>query len=199
MAFKYAVALTGGIATGKSTVAKIFKTFGFEIIDADKIAHEMLDFHHQEIAELFGDAYVNNGKVLRKKLGSLIFMEKKAKKHLETLLHPLIFNEIETQSLVLDKFKKPYLVDIPLFFETNRYPIQKSIVVYIPQKLQLERLISRDKSSYKEAQSRIDAQMNIEKKKQKATYVIDNQGDIKALQEECVKVKDRIILKYKDS
>ena len=199
MAFKYAVALTGGIATGKSTVAKIFKTFGFEIIDADKIAHEMLDLHHQEIAELFGDAYVDNGKVLRKKLGSLIFMEKKAKKYLETLLHPLIFNEIETQSLVLDKLKKPYLVDIPLFFETNRYPIQKSIVVYIPQKLQLERLISRDKSSYKEAQSRIDAQMNIEKKKQKATYVIDNQGDIKALQEECVKVKDRIILKYKDS
>ena len=199
MAFKHAIALTGGIATGKSTVSKIFKAFGFEIVDADKIAHEMLDLHHQEIAELFGGEYVENGKVLRKKLGSLIFTEKKAKKRLEALLHPLIFNEIKRQSLVLDKSKKPYLVDIPLFFETNRYPIKESIVVYVPQKLQLERLMIRDNSSKEEAQARIDAQTSIEKKKQKATYIIDNQGDLKALQEECVKVKDRIILEHKES
>ena len=198
MAFKNAVVLTGGIATGKSTVANIFREYGFEIIDADKVAHEMLDLHHREIAKLFGEAYVENKKVIRKKLGALIFGDEKEKRRLEALLHPLIFKEIEKQSLALDKEKKPYLVDIPLFFESNRYPIEESIVVYVPQKLQLERLMSRDKSSREEAQARIDAQMSIEEKKQKATYLIDNQGDLNALQLLCDRVKDNIIKSHKE-
>jgi len=198
VAFKNAIVLTGGIATGKSTVAKIFKDYAFKIIDADKIAHQMLEIHHDKIAILFGEEYVANGKVLRKKLGSLIFNNEKKRQQLEGLLHPLIFDEIEKQSQLLDEKKEPYLVDIPLFFETNRYPIKESIVVYVPQKLQLERLMIRDNSSKEEAQTRVDAQMSIEEKKQKATYIIDNQGDIKALQEECAKVKDRIILEYKE-
>ena len=193
MAFEQAVVLTGGIATGKSTVAKIFKEYGFEIIDADKIAHEMLDLQHKKIAELFGAEYVEDEKVIRKKLGKLIFGDPKEKLRLERLLHPLIFREIEKQSLVLDEKKEPYLVDIPLFFESNRYPIKESIVVYIPQKLQLERLMHRDKSSEKEAQSRIDAQMSIEEKRQKATYLIDNQGDLKALQHHCAKIYKLIL------
>ena len=195
MAFEYAVALTGGIATGKSTVAKIFKEYGFEIIDADKIAHEMLDLQHKNILELFGSEYVENKKVIRKKLGSLIFGDDKEKKRLEALLHPLIFNEIEKQSLALDKLKEPYLVDIPLFFESNRYDIKESIVVYVPKKMQLERLMQRDKSSKEDAQRRIFAQMDIEKKKQKATYLIDNQEDLNALQLLCDRVKDNILKK----
>ena len=197
MAFEYAVALTGGIATGKSTVAKIFKEYGFEIIDADKIAHEMLDLQHKNILELFGSEYVENKKVIRKKLGSLIFGDDKEKKRLEALLHPLIFNEIEKQSLALDKLKEPYLVDIPLFFESNRYDIKESIVVYVPKKMQLKRLIERDKSSKEDAEARIDAQMDIEEKKQKGTYLIDNEGDFKKLKLHCDKVKDNIIKSYK--
>ena len=196
MAFKHAIVLTGGIATGKSTVAKIFKAYGFEIIDADKIAHEMLDLHHEKIAELFGSEYVENKKVIRKKLGSLIFTDEKEKKRLESLLHPLIFKEIEKQSLALDENEESYLVDIPLFFETNRYPIKESIVVYVPQKIQLSRLMNRDKSNNIEAQARIDSQIHIEEKKQKATYLIDNQGDLKALQLVCDKVKYNIKNSY---
>ncbi|CAA6809778.1 MAG: Dephospho-CoA kinase (EC [uncultured Sulfurovum sp.] len=198
MAFKYAVVLTGGIATGKSTVAKIFKAYGFKIIDADKIAHDMLDLQYQEIIKLFGDEYVLDTKVIRKKLGTLIFGNKQEKLRLEALLHPLIFKEIERQALFLDKGKKPYLVDIPLFFETNRYPIKESVVVYVPKVLQLERLMKRDGSSKKEAKERIDAQMDIEKKKQKASYLIDNQGNLKNLQLLCAKVKDKIITNYKE-
>jgi len=192
MAFKNAIVLTGGIATGKSTVANIFKEYGFEIIDADKIAHETLDLHHQEIAELFGSAYVEEGKVIRKKLGALIFGDEKEKARLEALLHPLIFEEIEKESIELDKKEEPYLVDIPLFFETNRYPIEKSIVVYIPQQMQLERLMKRDNSTQQEAQSRIDAQMDIEEKKHKATYLIENKKDLEALKRVCDKVKIKI-------
>ena len=198
MAFEYAIVLTGGIATGKSTVAKIFRDYGFEIIDADKVAHEILDLHHEEISQLFGAEYVEGKKVIRQKLGTLIFRNKKEKLRLEALLHPLIFSKIEKKSLVLDKLKKPYLIDIPLFFETNRYPIKESIVVYVPQKLQLERLMNRDTSTNREAQERIDAQMNIEEKKQLATYIIDNQGSLKNLQNLCDKVKDKIITNYKE-
>ena len=199
MAFEYAIVLTGGIATGKSTVAKIFRDYGFEIIDADKVAHEILDLHHEEISQLFGAEYVEGKKVIRQKLGTLIFRNKKEKLRLEALLHPLIFSKIEKKSLVLDKLKKPYLIDIPLFFETNRYPIKESIVVYVPQKLQLERLMNRDTSTNREAQERIDAQMNIEEKKQLATYIIDNQGSLKNLQNLCDKVKDKIITNYKET
>ena len=197
MAFEYAVVLTGGIATGKSTVAKIFFTFGFEIIDADKIAHDILDREYQKIVELFGEEYITDKKVNRKQLGSLIFTNKKEKLRLEKLLHPLIFSEIEKESDKLDAVKKPYLVDIPLFFESNRYPIKKSIVVYVPQKLQLHRLMVRDNSTEEMAQQRIDSQINIEEKRQEATYLIDNQGDLNRLQEQCVKVKNRIIQDYK--
>jgi dephospho-CoA kinase len=198
MAFEYAVVLTGGIATGKSTVAKIFKEYGFQIIDADKIAHEMLDIHAEEIIQLFGGEYVDNGIVQRKKLGALIFGNPTEKKRLEALLHPLIYHEIERQSAELDKLNKPYLVDIPLFFETKRYPIKESIVVYVPQALQLERLMIRDESDRDSALQRIEAQLSIEEKKQRATYLIDNQNDLKALQLECDKVKDKIIQYYKE-
>jgi dephospho-CoA kinase len=197
MAFEFAVVLTGGIATGKSTVAKIFDTFGFKIIDADKVAHEMLELHQDKIVTLFGLQYIVNGKVDRKALGGLIFGDKKEKERLESLLHPLIFSEIEKQSVSLDLLKKPYLVDIPLFFETERYPIKKSIVVYVPQRLQLERLMERDCSSKEASLQRINAQMEIDKKKQKATYLIDNQGDLNALQQHCVKVKEKILEDYK--
>ncbi len=197
MAFKYAIVLTGGIATGKSTVANIFKGYGFQIIDADKIAHEMLDSCYMQIAELFGGEYIEHKKVLRKKLGLLIFADEKEKKRLESLLHPLIFKEIEKQSIVLDNLKKPYLVDIPLFFESKRYPIKESIVVYVPPHLQLERLMKRDSSTKEQALSRIEAQMSIEEKKHKATYLIDNRGELKQLKLLCDRVKEDILENYK--
>jgi len=193
MAFEYAIVLTGGIATGKSTVANIFRNDGFEIIDADKVAHEMLDKYHEKIADLFGQEYVEDGQVLRKKLGALIFSTPEEKLRLEALLHPLIFTEIERQSEILDQNKTPYLVDIPLFFENSRYPIEKSIVVYTPHDVQLQRLIQRDDSDRESALQRIKAQIPIEEKKQKATYVINNEGDLKVLQNECDRVKEKII------
>ena len=164
MAFKYAIVLTGGIATGKSTVANFFLSEGFKIIDADKVAHLMLDLHQNKIADLFGSEYVVDGKVNRKALGRLIFSDKSEKLRLEQLLHPLIFRAIERQAVEYDKLKEPYIVDIPLFFESKgRYPINQSIVVYTPTQTQLKRLIERDGSTNIEAQQRIDSQISIEK------------------------------------
>jgi dephospho-CoA kinase len=197
MAFEYAVVLTGGIATGKSTVANYFLSEGFNIIDADRVAHMMLDLHQDKIEELFGSEYIINKKVNRKALGGLIFSDKKEKLRLEKLLHPLIFNEIEQQAIKLDQLKELYLVDIPLFFESKgRYPIKKSIVVYTPLVLQLKRLTARDGSTNIEAQQRIDSQISIEKKRDLSTYLIDNSKDLKHLQEECVRVKKTLLNNY---
>jgi len=197
MAFEYAIVLTGGIATGKSSVAKIFQEFGFYIIDADKIAHKLLDSSYLAIEQLFGTKYIENQRVNRKALGKLIFSDKVAKEKLEELLHPLIYQEIERLSIQQDIYKRPYIIDIPLFFETNRYPIEKNIVVYTPAHIQLERLCSRDNSSIEEAMQRINSQIDIEKKKDKAIYLIDNSKDLNSLQQECDRVKSQIQYDFK--
>ncbi len=198
MAFKYAIVLTGSIATGKSTVAKFFSFFGFMVIDADKIAHTILDQEHNKIASMFGNKFVKKNKVKRKKLGKLIFKDKTKKEELEALLHPLIFKEIERLSEIEDRFGKPYLVDIPLFFETKRYPIDSSLVVYTNKETQLKRLMQRDGYNKKEALSRIESQIDIEEKRKRATYLIDNAGDLKQLKNECERVKEKIVKDFDD-
>jgi len=197
MSFKNAIVLTGGIATGKSSVAKFFLEDGFVVIDADKIAHSMLDLHQDKIADLFGRDYINDGVVDRKALGSLIFSNKEEKLRLEELLHPLIFEEIFNQSNVQDRLEKPYLIDIPLFFETKRYPIKKSIVVYASRDKQFKRLLARDGFFIEEAKKRIASQIDIEEKKHLGTYIINNSYDLKHLQEEYDRVKKEILYSFK--
>ncbi len=183
--FSYALALTGSIASGKSTVASLLKLHGLQCIDADATAHEVLEDHAKEIGELFGPEYLTKGKVNRKKLGSLIFADKEAKAKLEAFMHPKIRERILEKSQRFEKLKFPYLIDIPLFFETNAYEIATSVVVYTPKEVQLERLIKRNGLSEEESKQRIAAQMDIEDKKARADFIIDNSGDLKHLQEEC--------------
>ncbi|WP_309497209.1 dephospho-CoA kinase [Sulfurovum sp.] len=192
MSFEYAIVLTGSIATGKSTTAALLSSLGFQIIDADQVAHQMLNTHSQAISERFGAELVSNGEVDRKALGSIVFADSVKRKALEDLLHPLIFDEIQRRSLVLDKKKKPYLVDIPLFFEGGRYPIEKSIVVYATKEQQLQRLMERNGYTQEEAQSRISTQMPVEEKRKKASYVIDNSGTLTQLEAECARVTKEI-------
>jgi len=191
--FKYAIALTGGIATGKSTVTSLFMLHGFLTIDADKIAHKLLNIHSSSIAKLFGDEYVEEGKVLRKKLGFLIFNNSQEKEKLEKFIHPLIKDAIIDEAKVFESQKKPYLIDIPLFFERQNYNISKSIVVYTSKETQIERLMKRDNSTKEDALSRINNQMDIEEKKSLANYVIDNTKDLKSLQDEVERVKNLLV------
>ncbi|HIQ27438.1 MAG TPA: dephospho-CoA kinase [Sulfurovum sp.] len=193
MAFEYAVALTGGIATGKSTVAKFFSFFGFTVIDADNIAHEVLDQQYKAVGKLFGDEVIKNKKVKRKKLGKIVFKDEKKRKELEALVHPLIYEEIERLSEAEDRLVKPYLIDIPLFFETKRYPIEKSLLVYTDKKTQIKRLMHREGYSKKDAKRRIDSQLDIEKKRKKSDYIIDNMDDLNHLKNECERVKEMIL------
>ncbi len=191
--FKNAIALTGGISTGKSTVCNLFKLHGFLTIDADKIAHKLLDENSHKIATMFGEQYVENGKVLRKELGKIIFSNEENKLKLEALLHPLIKEEIIKESKVFEEQNKPYFVDIPLFFEKMHYPIPKSLVIYTPKDLQIDRLMKRDKIDEAEARLKISNQMDIEEKRKLADMVIDNSKDLKHLQNEVERIIGEII------
>lgn len=190
--FKYAIALTGGIATGKSTVGNLLKLYGFLIIDADEIAHKLLDIHSIQIAQMFGKEYVQDGKVQRKELGKLIFSNKEQKQRLEAFLHPMIKEEIIKEAKIFESQEKPYFIDIPLFFETKNYPIEKSCVVYTTAQLQVERLMKRDNITKEEALTKINNQMSIEEKKNLGIIVIDNTKNLKHLQKEVQRVVEEI-------
>lgn len=185
MAFKYAIALSGGIATGKSTVASLLGLNGLRIIDADTISHRILDENSAWVVERFGEEFVKGGKVDRPALGKVVFSDPEAKRELETFLHPKIRAAIEAESEKQDALGYPYLIDIPLFFETQSYPIKDSVVVYTPKELQLERFMKRNGFSEEESLRRIGSQMDIEEKKARATWVIDNSSNLKHLQKEC--------------
>ncbi|MFA7070480.1 MAG: dephospho-CoA kinase [Sulfurimonas sp.] len=196
MAYEYAIALSGGIATGKSSAVSLLRLNGLRVIDADEISHKILDASGEWVKESFGEEFVLNGKVDRAKLGKLIFADSKAKKKLESFLHPKIREAIEQESIKQDRFKFPYLIDIPLFFESGSYPIKDSVVVYTPKDLQLERFIKRNGYSLEESLRRIESQMDIEEKKLRATWVIDNSKDLKHLQNECEEFVEKIKARF---
>ena len=196
-AFDKAIALTGGIGTGKSSASAILSLYGFRVIDADKVAHEVLDSKSLQIAKTFGKEYLSDdGRVDRKTLGRLVFSDTDARKELEAIVHPAIFFEIERLSLEQEKLGKPYIVDIPLFYERATYPIARVVTVYAPRELQISRVMKRDSISEDEAVARIEAQMDIETKREKADWVIDNSGSLAQLQSECERVKDEILKSF---
>ena len=196
MAFKYAIALTGGIATGKSTVASLLALNGMRVIDADTISHEILDASVPWVKEIFGAEYISGSKVDRAKLGNLVFSNDEKKKVLEEYLHPKIRQEIEERSVKQDSFEFPYLIDIPLFFENGAYDIKESVVVYTPSNVQLERFMKRNGYSEEESLKRISSQMPIDGKKERATWVIDNSKNLKHLQQEVEEFVEKIKEKY---
>lgn len=193
MAFENAIALTGGIAVGKSSTIAILSLYGFRCIDADKIAHQTLEEQKESIANMFGADIVSNGKVDRKKLGMIVFHDKSKLDKLEALLHPLIHDKISKLSQIEEKRGFPYLIDIPLFFEKKNYNIAKSLVVYTPKDEQIKRLMKRDGFGIDEATVRVNSQLDIETKKSMATYVIDNSGNLKQLQSECERARAEIL------
>ena len=186
--FSYAVVLTGSIATGKSSVANFLRDDGFIVIDADKIAHCVLEEERDNLVEVFGSTILKNGKIDRKCLGAMVFEDKIKRKKLEALLHPLIFDKIASEAKKYDALKQLYFIDIPLFFENNNYKINHSLVVCTPLKQQLFRLIKRNNYSQEEAQKRIDTQISIEKKVEMATYIIDNSATLIELKKAYQKV-----------
>ncbi|WP_180675037.1 dephospho-CoA kinase [Helicobacter sp. 11S02629-2] len=179
-----AVILTGSIGCGKTTVANLLRLQGYKVIDVDKIAKDALEVKKDKVLELFGkDVTDTKGEIVRSKLGALVFGDEAKRKLLESLLHPYIYQEVDRQSLALEKFKVPYFLDLPLFFEsTHHYTYRFVACVYAPKSMQLKRVMSRDGLDEKAALERIESQLDIEVKKEKSDFVIENIGLLKDLQ-----------------
>jgi dephospho-CoA kinase len=187
--------LTGGIATGKSTVAAIFEEAGAFLIDADRIAREVVrpgTPAYSDIVAHFGRGILAaDGEIDRKLLAALIFSDPVQRRSLEAIVHPHVKKET-ARRLALIRQDAPdavVVVDVPLLFETgmNRdyHPV---IVVYIPEPLQLARLVARDGINETEAHARIHSQLPIETKKSLATHVIDNSDSIEATRTQVLEI-----------
>jgi dephospho-CoA kinase len=173
--------LTGGIGTGKSTVAAVFAEAGAVIIDADEIARDVVAKGRPawcRIVAHFGrDVLLPDGDIDRKKLGAIIFNDARQKTHLDRIVHPHVMAETEQQLIEIERVQPQAVVilDVPLLIEAGMdRGLDDVIVVYTPEAVQLKRLMRRDRLTAAEGLSRIRSQMPIEEKKVRATVVIDN-------------------------
>jgi len=179
------IGLTGGIASGKSTVSRYLRELGAKIIDADVIARELVlpqSSAWQEIVRHFGSEIIDEeGALLRKKLGEIIFRSSTERAVLNAILHPRIKQKImEILSSLRNQKDIPLIVvDAPLLIEAGMVEIVDEVwVVAIPAELQRKRLIERDKISRAEAEERLAAQMPLQEKIKYAHRIIDNSGTI---------------------
>ena len=175
------IALTGGIATGKTYVANRLREAGVPIVDADALARDVVAPGSPALAAIrkrFGpDAVRRDGTMDRVRVGQIVFKDKRARLDLEAIIHPAVIKAISDFFNALPK-RTPFAVaDIPLVFETGRdKEFDAIIVVASPRDTQLQRLMERNKLSKEDAERRIAAQLPIDQKVKKATYVINNVG-----------------------
>ena len=188
------IGLTGGIATGKSTVSKTLQELNITVIDADKIAHNVLkreDVKQQIVNKFSHSVLDSDGNINRKKLGKIVFDDEKKLRELEEITHPKILDIIKKKINKHDK-KDLIVLDAPLLFETSLDDIvDESWVVYTSQETQIKRLKSRDGLDREQALKRIEAQMPLAKKKQKADILIENEGSIKELKDKINKLVEK--------
>jgi dephospho-CoA kinase len=186
------IGLTGGIASGKSTVARRLVELGATLVDADVLAREVVEPGQPalaEIAETFGPGVLTEvGSLDRTALGELVFADTGARARLEAITHPRIAELTTTRvASALAGGAPLVVVDIPLLFEKNREGgFDGVLVVWCDAAVQQRRLMARDGISEAQARSRLDAQMSLDEKRRRATWVIDNNGS----EEECVRQVD---------
>jgi dephospho-CoA kinase len=179
------IGLTGGIATGKSTVAAMLVERGALLVDADQVAREVVmpgEPALEAVASTFGQAVIHtDGTLNRKALGEIVFNNRDGLMQLESILHPAIRNRMQQRIRQYEEQNPRQLVvaDIPLLYETGQEELYEGImVVYVPQQLQLTRLMERNGLAQEEALRRIGLQMDIEQKRSRADWVIDNSSSL---------------------
>ena len=178
------IGLTGSIASGKSTVSEMLQEKGFPIVDADKIARQVVEPGTSVIKEIgkhFGGEVLNeDGSLNREKLGERIFKNEAERNKLNAIIHPAIRNEmIRQKEQWISRGAETVIMDIPLLFESKLQSfVEKIIVVSVTPEVQKERLIARNKLNEQEAANRINAQLPMVEKEAGAHAVIDNNGTI---------------------
>jgi dephospho-CoA kinase len=178
------IGLTGGIASGKSTVARMLAARGAAVVDADLLAREVVEPGQPALAEIvaeFGPGVLADGGGLdRKALGAVVFADAQRRQRLEEITHPRVLGLMRRRVAEAGATAAPLVVvDIPLLFERGRNDwLREVLVVYADPETQLRRIVERDGLSEAAARQRLAAQMPIERKRELATWVIDNQGPV---------------------
>jgi len=198
------VGLTGGIASGKSTVSDILAQLGAVIIDADLLSREVTlpgSEGLRQVREAFGDSVIAaDGTLDRHRLGRIIFRDEKARQRLNGIIHPLVIGLTEKRLRELQGRAKEQtrplvaVIDAPLLIEAGVDSICDEVwVVAVSREVQADRLMKREGYTLDEALSRIDAQMPLEEKKQRATHIIDNQGSVERTREQVLKLWEKAV------
>ncbi|ATH62438.1 dephospho-CoA kinase [Staphylococcus pasteuri] len=176
------IGLTGGIASGKSTVSELLTAFGFKVIDADTAAREAVakgTTGLEKVRETFGEEAIDeNGEMDRKYMGDLVFNNPDQRLVLNEIVHPIVRE-------IMDEKKQQYIeeghnviMDIPLLFENElQDTVDEVWLVYTSESIQIDRLMERNDLTQEEAKARVYSQISIDKKSRMADHVIDNLGD----------------------
>ena len=180
----YLIGITGGIASGKSTVSNLIKKKGFTVVDADKVSREVLKKNSKAFVECvnqFGSFILNqDGDIDREKLGEIIFNDPLKRKKLNAIMHSRIRVMLLKEVICcFCRNEKIVFIDIPLLVESKlAFLFRELIVVFVDKEVQLKRLMTRNSFTKAQAESRINSQMDLSKKLKFATRVIDNNGTI---------------------
>jgi dephospho-CoA kinase len=188
--------LTGGIASGKSTASQWFISQGIRVLDADKMNHHLLNFNQEvidQISKSFSKDVIKNGKIDRETLGKMVFNDPNKRKQLEQIVHPVIKSMIK-EELSAHQNEPLIVLDVPLLFETDFDQLcHQTLVIYVDEKTQISRLMTRNHFSKEESLKRISAQMSLTEKAKKATYVISNEGTKEEMYEQLKQLYEQLI------
>jgi dephospho-CoA kinase len=185
------VGLTGGIATGKSTAARLFAERGAIVVDADVLARRAVapgTACLEAIRQEFGARVLRpDGSLDREALGALAFSDEAARERLNAIVHPQVAVEAEKE-LEAACARDPRAIviyDVPLLFEVGMEGrFDRVVVVYVPREIQLRRLQGRDGVTRAEAEARLSSQWDIEEKVRRADHVLDNRGSVERLRQQ---------------
>ncbi|UFT98000.1 dephospho-CoA kinase [Radiobacillus kanasensis] len=184
------IGLTGGIASGKSTVSNMLKEKGIPVVDADIIARQVVEpgeEAYNQVVEAFGSEILQQNKSLdRKKLGSIVFQDEDKRSVLNSIVHPAVRKRmLAEKEEYLIKGNRAVVLDIPLLYESKLTElVDKVMVVYVNEETQLKRLKERNQLTEEEAMQRIQAQLPLKQKVEWADAVIHNNGSIQETKEQ---------------
>lgn len=176
------IGLTGGIATGKSTVSELLTAYGFKVVDADIASREAVKKGSkglEQIKEKFGkEAIDDKGEMNRKYIGELVFNNPEQRLELNKIVHPIVRKIMEEEKNRYLNQGYNVIMDIPLLFENElQDTVDEVWVVYTSESIQMDRLMERNHLSLEDAKARVYSQISIDKKSRMADHVIDNLGD----------------------
>jgi dephospho-CoA kinase len=195
------VGLTGGIASGKSTVSEAFAQLGAKVLDADEVAREVVlpgQPAWLELQQVFGpEFFLPDGRLNRSKLRRLVFADPEKRSELNAIVHPEVMKEINRrfEQLTTSAQDAVVVVDVPLLLEVGvAHRFDRVIVVYVEKSVQIKRLRQRDGLSMEGARQALSTQMVLDKKVEQADYVIDNSGTRDETQAQVEKVWESLLL-----